>query len=219
MNRSKAQKIEQLNAGANADVHNSLTVCVYCGSGHGSKSAYTEAANTLGTQLARQGLKLIYGGGGLGLMGAVARAALLEGGDVTGIMPLFLSEREQQLEQLTELVVVDNMHERKMAMFERSDAFVALPGGIGTLEELVEQLTWAQLGQHKKPVILANIEGFWNPFLQLLEDMRKEAFIRKELEVRVEIVNSADDIVPSLIKLIPSAEQNMRARLDVKSKF
>jgi hypothetical protein len=145
-------------------------------------------------------MSLVYGGGGLGLMGEVARATLDGGGQVTGIIPEFLTEREHMLREVTDLVVTADMHERKKLMYQRSDAFVALPGGIGTLEELVEQLTWSQLGQHKKPIVVANIAGFWTPFLRLLNHMRDEAFIRAGLEVNFSVVEDANDIVPQLIE-------------------
>ena len=115
----------------------------------------------------------IYGGGSVGLMGTVARAVLDDGGSVTGIIPRFLQSRERPMTDLTELIVTDDMHQRKMLMFEQADAFVALPGGVGTLEELVEQMTWAQLGRHEKPVLLANIAGFWDPLIRLLDQMRR----------------------------------------------
>lgn len=175
-------------------------VCVYCGSGPGRDPAYVDAARTLGKDLARSKIGLVYGGGSLGLMGTVAQATLDHGGQVLGIIPGFLGEREKMLHNATELIVTRNMHERKMIMFERSDAFVALPGGIGTLEELVEQLTWAQLGRHSKPIVLANIAGFWSPFLSLLEHMRAEAFIRAGLEVRFIVVDRAVDILPALVE-------------------
>src|SRR5690554_3809092 len=178
-------------------------ICVYCGSGVGSKPAYAKAARTLGRSLAEHGVGLVYGGGSLGLMGEVARATLKAGGRVTGIIPAFLSEREQMLRDVDELVVTEDMHQRKMLMFQKSDAFVALPGGIGTLEELVEQLTWSQLGQHEKPFILANIAGFWTPFLTLLDHTPADAFIRKDLEVRYLIVDRAEDIVPTVLKTAP----------------
>ena len=175
------------------------SICVYCGSGVGSKPVYTDAARTLGRTLAEAGIGLVYGGGSLGLMGEVARSTLKAGGRVTGI----ISEREQMLRDVDELVVTEDMHQRKMLMFQKSDAFVALPGGIGTLEELVEQLTWSQLGRHKKPVIIANIDGFWTPFLRLLDHMRTDAFIREHLDVRFTIVDRAEDIVPAVLDLAP----------------
>jgi uncharacterized protein (TIGR00730 family) len=174
------------------------SICVYCGSGLGLNPAYAEAARTLGRSLAEQDIALVYGGGGLGLMGEVARATLEAGGRVTGIIPEFLTVREHMLTDVTDLIVTSDMHQRKQLMFERSDAFVALPGGIGTLEELVEQLTWSQLGQHAKPIVIADIAGFWTPFLKLLDHMRDEAFIRKELEVRFAMVSHAREIVPKV---------------------
>jgi uncharacterized protein (TIGR00730 family) len=178
----------------------SRSICVFCGSGPGKNPAYVEAAQSLGRAMAEAGYGLVYGGGSLGLMGEVARAVLTSGGYVTGIIPEFLSEKERMLRDVNELVVTGDMHDRKRLMFERSDAFVALPGGIGTLEELVEQLTWAQLGRHDKPIVLANIENFWNPLKSLLDHMRAEAFIREGLEVRYQIVATTGDIVPAIAK-------------------
>ncbi len=188
-------------------------ICVYCGSGPGKNPAYIKAANTLGTAMAKRGIGLVYGGGSLGLMGEVARGVLTAGGRVTGIIPQFLSGREHMLRDVQELIVVDDMHQRKRLMFERSDAFVALPGGIGTLEELVEQLTWAQLGRHQKPIVLANIDKFWQPFLGLLGHMRDESFIRAGLEVRFVTVDTAEEIVPAAIsaaKADPADSANLK---------
>jgi hypothetical protein len=173
-------------------------ICVYCGSGTGRNPLYVAAADTLGLAMAKAGIGLVYGGGGLGLMGQTAKSVLAGGGRVTGIIPQFLSEKEHMLRDVQELIVTDDMHQRKKLMFERSDAFVALPGGIGTLEELVEQLTWAQLGRHTKPIVLANIDNFWAPLLSLLGHMRDEAFIRAGLEVRFVTVDRAEDIVPAI---------------------
>ena len=133
--------------------------------GLGLNPAYRDAARTLGAALAHNDIGLVYGGGSLGLMGEVARSTLDHGGRVTGIIPGFLVEKEAMMRDVDEVIVTEDMHERKRLMFERSDAFVALPGGVGTLEELVEQLTWVQLGRHTKPVVVANIDGFWTPFL------------------------------------------------------
>jgi uncharacterized protein (TIGR00730 family) len=177
------------------------SICVYCGSGPGEHQAYAAAARSLGRSLAEHGIRLVYGGGGLGLMGEVARATLESGGSVTGIIPDFLMEREHMLREVTDLLVTSDMHERKRLMFEQSDAFVALPGGIGTLEELVEQLTWAQLGRHTKPIVVANINGFWTPFLSLLQHMRSQAFIRPDLDVRFGVVSDASEIVPRVMEL------------------
>jgi len=197
--------------------HGLKNVCVYCGSGKGRTRAYAAAARTLGRALAKSGIGLVYGGGSLGLMGELAHSALKHGGRVTGIIPSFLSAQERMLREADELIITDDMHQRKMLMFERSDAFVALPGGIGTLEELVEQLTWSQLGRHKKPIIVANIEGFWTPFLRLIEHMRTESFIRAGLEVNCTVVESAEEIVPAAIAkaaaAVGEAEETVITRL------
>jgi len=174
------------------------SVCVYCGSGLGLNPAYTAAARTLGAAFAANGIGLVYGGGSLGLMGEVARSTLEHGGYVAGIIPGFLVEKEAMLRDVNEMIVTEDMHERKRLMFERSDGFVALPGGVGTLEELVEQLTWVQLGRHTKPVVVANIDGFWTPFLALLTHMKADTFIRAGLEVRFTVVDDASRIVPAI---------------------
>jgi len=171
------------------------TVCVYCGSGFGGDPAFTAAAETLGKALAQAGLGLVYGGGNVGLMGTVARAVLENGGHVTGIIPSFLKSRERMLDEIQETIVVEDMHTRKRLMFERSDAFVALPGGIGTLEELVEQLTWAQLGQHNKPILLLSVAAFWTPLLTLLDHMRAQGFIREGLDLSYLVADEASDVV------------------------
>ena len=174
------------------------TVCVYCGSGPGTNPRFIEAAIALGRALAENGIRLVYGGGSIGLMGAVATSVLDHGGTVTGIIPDFLTSRENALTRVQEMIVTPDMHERKRLMFERSDAFVALPGGIGTLEELVEQLTWQQLGRHAKPVLLANIDGFWEPLLSLLAHMRATEFIRPNLSVDILKAERVEEILPRL---------------------
>ncbi len=174
------------------------TVCVYCGSGPGTNPNFVQAAIALGKSLAENGVRLVYGGGSVGLMGAVATSALDHGGAVTGIIPDFLTARENALSRVQEMIVTHDMHERKRLMFERSDAFIALPGGIGTLEELVEQLTWQQLGRHSKPILLANVDGFWEPLLALLTHMRATAFIRPTLAVDILQAERVDDILPKL---------------------
>ena len=143
-------------------------VCVYCGSGPGANPRFVETARAFGRILAENRIRLVFGGGSIGLMGAIAMSVIDHGGSVTGIIPDFLTAREFMFQRAQEMVVTRDMHERKRLMFERADAFVALPGGIGTLEELVEQLTWAQLGRHKKPILIANIEKFWDPLCALL---------------------------------------------------
>jgi uncharacterized protein (TIGR00730 family) len=174
------------------------TVCVYCGSGPGTNPRFIEAATAFGKALAENGVGLVYGGGSIGLMGAVAKSTLDHGGTVTGIIPDFLTKRENALGGAQELIVTHDMHERKRLMFERSDAFVALPGGIGTLEELVEQLTWAQLGRHSKPILIADIDGFWEPLLALLTHMRATEFIRPTLTVDILKAERVEDILPRL---------------------
>ncbi|MGH9806296.1 MAG: TIGR00730 family Rossman fold protein [Terriglobia bacterium] len=174
------------------------TVCVYCGSGSGNNGRFIEAASAFGRILAESGIRLVYGGGSTGLMGAIANGVLDHGGGVTGNIPEFLNTRERMLTRVQELIVTPDMHERKRLMFERSDAFVALPGGVGTLEELVEQLTWQQLGRHSKPVLLANIDGFWEPLLALLTHMRATQFIRPGFPVEVLKAERVEDILPRL---------------------
>ena len=174
------------------------TVCVYCGSGSGSSPRFVEAALALGKSFAENNIRLVYGGGSVGLMGAIAKSTLDHGGLVTGIIPDFLKSREHALSRVHEMIVTPDMHERKRLMFERSDAFVALPGGIGTLEELVEQMTWQQLGRHSKPVLLANIDGFWEPLFALLAHMRATQFIRPTLAVDILKAERVEDILPRL---------------------
>ena len=176
-------------------------ICVYCGTGPGRNPAYAQAARTLGRTMAQADIGLVYGGGGSGLMGEIARAALAHGGHVTGVIPEFLNKRVKILMEVQDLIVTQSMHERKQIMFEKSDAFVALPGGLGTLEELMEQLTWSQLGQNSKPIILADIDDFWTPLLSLFDHMRGEAFVRPGLEVELTSVKRADDIVPVIQEL------------------
>src|SRR5438445_1541872 len=171
-------------------------VCVYCGSSAGADPAFAAAARALGKILADNRVRLVYGGGSIGMMGALARAVLAHGGDVTGIIPELLVNKEHMLAGAQEIIVTRDMHERKRVMFEKADAFVALPGGIGTLEELVEQLTWAQLGRHSKPILLANIDGFWEPLLALLAHMREAEFIRPTLAVDIQKAERVEDTLP-----------------------
>ena len=159
------------------------SICVYCASGPGNNPAFMQAATRFGRILAENGIRLVYGGGSVGLMGALADAVLDHGGTVTGVIPDFLVNREHMLLRVQERIVTRDMHERKRVMFERADAFVALPGGIGTLEELVEQLTWAQLGRHKKPILILNIEHFWDPLCALIDHMEELEFIRAGMSV------------------------------------
>ena len=196
-------------------------ICVYCGSGPGHNPAFVQAARDFGRILAAEEIGLVYGGGSLGLMGETARSMIRHGGRVTGIIPAFLSAREHMLLEAHELVVVDNMHQRKHLMFVKSDAFVALPGGLGTLEEFVEQLTWSQLEQHQKPIVLANIDGFWDPLLSLFVRMQQEDFIRHGLELHLEVVDRVDAIIPAITRaLVPRGEEaEAEAEAKVTAKF
>ncbi len=193
------------------------TVCVYCGSGFGGDPAFRDAARALGTALAQAGMALVYGGGDVGLMGTVARAALEAGGHVTGIIPGFLQARESMLADVQETVVVPDMHTRKRLMFERADAFVTLPGGVGTLEELVEQLTWAQLGRHRKPVVLVSVADFWAPLIALFAHMRAHGFIRDGLDLDYRVATDAAAVVPMLMAAghapDPVAEEMVQRRM------
>ena len=155
-------------------------LCVFCGSNAGSRPEYLEAARSLGVALAGQGIGLVYGGASVGLMGAVADAALDDGGEVIGVIPTSLWEKEIAHRGLTELRVVTSMHERKAQMADLSDGFIALPGGIGTLEELFEVWTWSQLGLHRKPVALLDVAGYYEPLLQFLDGAVTERFLRAE---------------------------------------
>lgn len=173
-------------------------LCVYCGSSPGTDPAFTAAAQTFGKILAENDVRLVYGGGSVGLMGALAHSVLDHGGEVTGVIPEFLTKRERPRRLPQELIVTPDMHARKRTMFERADGFVALPGGIGTLEELVEQLTWAQLGRHKKPILIANINGYWDPLLTLIEHMRAVKFVPAALSVDYLVAKRVDEILPKL---------------------
>jgi uncharacterized protein (TIGR00730 family) len=174
------------------------TICVYCGSGPGTEPVFLKAAEALGREMAKAGIGLVYGGGNVGLMGTIARSVLDHGGHVTGIIPEFLKSRERMLDDVQETLIVPDMHTRKRLMFERADGFVALPGGIGTLEELVEQMTWAQLGQHAKPILMLSVNGFWRPLLQLLAHMRQYGFIRPGLELSYLVAEKVEEVVPML---------------------
>jgi uncharacterized protein (TIGR00730 family) len=179
------------------------SICVYCGSQPGRDPAYIAAGRALGKSIAAHGIRLVYGGGTKGIMGAVAAGVLANGGQVTGIIPEFLVDMEatrHSLGQLNELIVTTDMHERKHKMFERSDAFVTLPGGIGTLEEIVEIMTWGQLGRHEKPMVFANIGGFWDPMLSLVTHMREQGFIHRAHLVQPLVIADVDDIVPAIIE-------------------
>ncbi|GAB4233019.1 MAG: TIGR00730 family Rossman fold protein [Methyloligellaceae bacterium] len=182
-------------------------ICVYCGSGTGNDPAFAQAARALGQDFAAAGIGLVYGGGTCGLMGEIARSVLKAGGHVTGIIPDFLQDRELAFRDAQELIVTRSMHDRKQLMFEKADAFVALPGGVGTLEELIEQLTWSQLGQHSKPMILANLQNYWEPLLEMIERMKQEAFIRTGLELDLlHVVERVEDVLPAIFAMAEAYE-------------
>jgi uncharacterized protein (TIGR00730 family) len=173
-------------------------ICVYCGSNPGHDPRFVAAARQFGEILARHRIGLVYGGGSTGLMGAIARSVHEHGGEITGVIPEFLKVEERIFANADEIVVTTGMHERKRAMFERADAFVALPGGIGTLEETIEQLTWAQLGRHKKPVLIANIAGFWDPLIAMFEHLRDSGLLPDGRAVDYLVAARVDDILPAL---------------------
>jgi uncharacterized protein (TIGR00730 family) len=195
-------KIEKLN-----DIRR---ICVYCGSSPGTNPAFVQAARDFGKVLAQNGIGLVYGGGSVGIMGEVSRAVLGHGGEVHGIIPEFLVKREHAERNAQDLIVTRDMHERKRKMFEMADAFVALPGGVGTLEELVEQLTWAQLGRHRKPVLVANIEGFWQPLCALFDHMRELQFIKREFSFDLLVADRVEDILPMLYKAIQAVPEEAK---------
>ena len=187
-------------------------ICVYCGSGPGTDPAFAEAARAFGAILAANGIHLVFGGGAVGIMGAIAKSVLEHGGSVTGIIPEFLVAREHAVRGADNLIVTRDMHERKRKMFEMADAFVALPGGVGTLEEVVEQITWVQLGRHRKPILLANIKGFWDPLCALIGHMKKLEFIRGDLNFDLLVADRVADILPMLQEAaaaVPESEKEM----------
>jgi uncharacterized protein (TIGR00730 family) len=177
---------------------------VYAGSSPGADPAFGEAATALGRAIAARGLELVYGGGSVGLMGAVADAAMEAGGRVTGIIPRALEEREIGHRDVSDLLVVETMHERKAMMAQRSKCFVALPGGIGTLEELIEALTWTQLGIHRKPVGLLDVSGYWGPLLALLDHAVEQRFVRPEHRGDLLSGTDPDDLLDALAAWRPS---------------
>lgn len=179
------------------------SLCVYCGSSSGIGEHYVKNAEILGRLMAEAGIALVYGGGTSGIMGTIARAVKKHGGRVIGIIPNFLLKKEAPDEDSSwfdEFIVTQTMHQRKQIMFERSDAFLAFPGGIGTLEEIVEIMTWAQLGRHKKPIAFANINGFWHPMIALLDHMKNEGFIHRDDKLKPLVIDKVDEILTALSK-------------------
>ena len=171
------------------------SICVFCGSSTGSDSAYTEAARSLGTTLAEADIRLVFGGGHVGLMGEISNAALAAGGDVIGVIPKFLVERELAHEALTDLRIVRSMHERKALMSDLAEAFIALPGGAGTLEEFFEVLTWAQLGEHNKPCGLLNVAGYYDPLLTVFDRMVEAGFLSESNRALLLVENEPERLL------------------------
>lgn len=178
------------------------SVCVYCGSFSSAKQVYKDAAVAMGKSIAEEGLAMVYGGGNVGLMGLTADSALKNGAKVIGIQPTFLNEREPQHPDLTEMVLVGDMHTRKRIMAERSDGFIILPGGFGTLDEFAEILTWRQLGLHQKPIVAVDINGYWTNLKAQVQYMLSEGFIKTQHQHLVEFVSSVDEVIPMLRKML-----------------
>lgn len=177
------------------------SICVYCGSQPGNEPEFVQSATILGKALAANNIKLVYGGGSRGLMGAVSTAVQENGGNVLGIIPNFLIPTEGEWDTSSdnlEIVVTPNMHKRKQIMFEQSDAFIALPGGIGTLEEIVEIITWAQLGRHEKPIAFLNTNDFWKPMLDLIGHMKKSGFIHTANKIQPIVIDKAEDVISAI---------------------
>ncbi|HST19032.1 MAG TPA: TIGR00730 family Rossman fold protein [Gaiellaceae bacterium] len=185
-------------------------VCVFCGASSGRVPAYADAARSFGDAAARRGLGLVFGGGRVGLMGAVADAALAAGGEVIGVIPQNLVDRELAHEGVTRLEIVESLHERKARMAELADAFVALPGGFGTLDELLEQLTWSQLGLHASPVGLLDVEGYWRPLIALARHATEEGFVRESDLAAIAVADDAEALLDRLERL--RAEPRPRAK-------
>jgi uncharacterized protein (TIGR00730 family) len=182
-------------------VSNPSSICVFCGARFGADPASRDLAASLGELLAREGITLVYGGGGVGLMGLLANAALKAGGKVAGVIPRFLLQREAGHPALTETVVVETMHERKLQMFERSEAIVVLPGGLGTLEEFFEVLSWRTLGLHSKPIVIIDQGGYWQPLAGLLRSVVEGGFAdRTHLDV-VAFIEDLSDLLPTLARM------------------
>jgi len=174
------------------------SVCIYCGSAADVAESYREAATALGRLLGERGIRVVYGGGRVGLMGLVADAALAAGGEVTGVIPRYLVEWEVAHLGLSELVVVETMHERKRAMVDRAEAFVVLPGGLGTLDEAFEILTWKQMGLHDRPIVILNVEGYWNNLLDLIRHAVSAGFVHSQDMRLFREVATVAEVLPAL---------------------
>ena len=191
---------------------NLQSLCVYCGSSPGARPSYIEAARSFGQQIAAEGIQLVYGGGNVGIMGAIADSVMAAGGQVIGVIPEHLATKELAHEGLTELHRVNSMHERKLKMADLSDAFIALPGGVGTLEEIFEVFTWTQLGLHSKPCAFLNVDGYYDNLSKFLEHMTAEQFIKKEHLTALLFSNDATDLLRQLRDYQPSLMDKWMSR-------
>ncbi|MCC3860836.1 TIGR00730 family Rossman fold protein [Pseudemcibacter aquimaris] len=178
------------------------SICVYCGSRPGNKNSFTDLAKNTGKILAENNIKLVYGGGNVGLMGVIATSVMDHGGNVHGIIPGHLDKTEKSHDDISKLTIVDNMHQRKRMMFDHSDAFLVLPGSIGTLDETIEAITWAQLKLHDKPIVLLNHEGYWDPFMDLLNNIIKNEFTAPETMNLFHVVDTPEEVLP-LLETLP----------------
>lgn len=177
-------------------------IAVYCGSSLGSKPIYNQSALELGNTLANHNIELVYGGANVGLMGAVANGVLDGGGKVIGVLPYFLASKELEHKSITELILVDNMHERKAKMSKLADGFIALPGGFGTMEELFEMLTWAQLALHNKPIALLNIDGYYDALLVFIETMIDGGFLKSEYRDLILVSDDMQDLLKQMLNYV-----------------
>ena len=182
----------------NSQNSSASAICVFCGSRSGNNPSFSAEAAKLGTMLAEKNIRLVYGGGDIGLMGVVVRAVLESGGNATGVIPKFLLEYEVGNPEVDEFIPVETMHERKAIMFDRSDAFVVLPGGIGTLDETIEITTWKQLRQHSKPIIIVNIDGCWDSMVNLFDSVIDAGFAHSSIKELITVVDSVDDVFEAI---------------------
>jgi len=181
------------------------SIAVFCGSSVGNNDIFKQQATLLGQTLAKQNIVLVYGGAKIGLMGAVADGALSEGGKVIGVLPAFLKSKEIAHDRLTELIMVDSMHERKTRMNELCDGVIAMPGGFGTLEEFFEMLTWAQLGLHKKPIAILNVNGFYNALIMMVDTMVEKGLLKEINQQMVLISDNIDDLLNKMRNYVAPA--------------
>ncbi len=190
---------------------NIKSICVYCGSSDRGSPTHHDAALHLGGIMAKAGIRLVYGGGRIGMMGRIADAVMERGGEVIGIIPQFLEQVEVGHSGVTQLIVTDNMHDRKQKMAEMSDAFLIMPGGLGTLEETFEILTWKQLGLHQKPIIIADIDGYWHHLTELIDHMIAESYAKEENRALFQVIDSIDELLPAL-SAMPAFNTDVEAK-------